>query len=529
VNTVIQPALREYQSSAIEQIRAQYRAGVLKVVLHMATGSGKTRVFCEILGLAHARGTRALVVVRGRNLIDQASKRLSRDGVPHGIIMSGRDEDHGALVRVCSIDTLYARRLVPDADLIIIDEAHQTAGDGYRWFIESYPRARFLAVTATPHLKKGMRHVADAVVRPITAAELTEQGFLVPLQYWAPETPDLSAVATTAGDYNQRDLGAAMRKAALSGNIVKTYQRSADGGRAILFAVDVTHSRQIQADFNAAGIPAVHVDATCSDLEREDAIARLTAGDVRVICSVGIMTTGVDIPACDLIIMARPTKSYNLWIQMCGRATRPCPELGKTHAKIFDHAGNVGRHGFLEDEKECCLDGTPPSKAAPTRTCTACYAVFRIGLAACPRCGELMPVKEPVARNKTVDENAVLGRVDEKASAWQRQYVRLVEIARRKNLKPGFVFFKIQEKFGRDAGRLASARLKKEPSWYDEIKRQPIPHSSPTSCSPTAPERTSHSGKMLPESARSADTQSDSDSSAQPISSDSEPVDNSWQ
>lgn len=456
--------LRDYQVKALDEIREHYRCGARKVLLHMSTGSGKTATFCEVLKLAHAKGTMALVVVRGRKLIAQASARLDREEVPHGIIMAGASRETYENIRVCSIDTLHRRGQVPEASLIVIDEAHQTAGDGYKWFLEQYPTARILAVTATPHLKRGMRHVADTVVWPITAKELTVQGYLVPLRYWTPETPDLGAIKTTASDYNQKELGAAMRKAALSGNVVKTYQEKGHGRRAILFAVDIEHSRQLVDQFTAAGIAAGHIDATCTDEERDAAIGRLERGEILVLCNVGVLTTGVDIPPCDLIIMARPTKSYNLWIQMIGRGTRPCLETEKSDCFVFDHAGNVARHGLLEQERECQLDGVPPGTAPMIKTCGQCFAICPTFASVCPVCGAPFEEQKKPERNKETDETAELRLYA--LPMWEDELERLIRVGKKACYKAGFVYHQMKNLYGEEIAKKSWKILRrKEPEW----------------------------------------------------------------
>ncbi len=456
--------LRNYQVRALDEIRAAYRQGIKRVLLFMPTGGGKTKVFSELLKLAHAKGTLALVVVRGRKLIAQASARLTRDGVPHGILMAGASRNTFENIRVCSIDTLYARGNIPNADLIVIDEAHQTGGDGYKWFLDQYKDKYILAVTATPHLKRGMRHVADTVVRPITATELTDQGFLVPLRYWTPETPDLDGVKSTAADYNQKDLGVAMRKAALSGNVVKTYQENGNGRRAILFAVDLEHSRQLVEQFVAAGIPAAHIDANCTDAERDAAIARLESKEIQVLSNVGVLTTGVDVPPVELIIMARPTKSYNLWIQMIGRGTRPCAEVEKSDCFVFDHAGNVSRHGLLEQERECNLDGRPPGEAPKVKQCMACYAWCGHFASSCSVCGAAFPEQKKAERNKETDEGASL-----KVYAlppWEAELARLVKVGKAAGYKPGFIYHRMKNMYGDETAKKAWKTLRrKEPQW----------------------------------------------------------------
>lgn len=469
--------LRDYQTEALDQVRAHYRAGRRRVLLHLATGGGKTATFCELLKKAYEKSTPSLVAVRGRKLIDQASARLEREGVPHGIIMSGRDMGHHELVRVCSIDTLYRRRIAPPADFIVIDEAHQTGGEGYRWFLDQYPEAFLLPVTATPHLKRGLRHVADEVVYPISASELTARGFLVPLRYFAPETPNLEDISTSGDDYNGKELGEKMRETALSGGIVTHYQRLAAGKRALLFAVDVAHSRQLLGQLQAAGIPAAHVDANTPDAERAAAIARLERGEIKVLSNVGVLTTGVDIPACEAIIMARPTKSYNLWIQMIGRATRPCASIAKTQALILDHAGNVAAHGFLEHERPCMLDGAQKLSPPPVSQCGACCAWFpptdavkRDGKRHCPACGaELVAEERDAARRTEVDEAKEL--IEYLAEPWENELNQLIATAIKRNMKKGFVWHKIQEKYGDEIGKKAWQRLRKMPEWFNEEKR----------------------------------------------------------
>lgn len=472
--------LRDYQLKAVNEVRSLYQSGKRRVLLQLSTGGGKTATFCDFLKKAHAKGTPSLVAVRGRKLIDQASARLQREDVPHGIIMSGRDMGHYELVRVASIDTLYRRRLAPPASFIVIDEAHQTAGEGYSWFLEQYPEAFILAVTATPHLKRGMRHVADEVVYPISAAELTAQGYLVPLRYFAPETPDLGDISTSGDDFNGKELGEKMQEAALSGGIVEHYQRLAAGKRALLFAVNVAHSRQLLEQFTAAGIACAHIDAKTPDENRAAAVAALERGEIKVLSNVGVLTTGVDIPACEAIIMARPTKSYNLWIQMVGRATRPCPDIGKTHALIIDHAGNVEAHGFLEHERLCNLDGGVSSGNLRITTCEACLAKFDPALVPrckcsqalgrfCPACGAWFPKEDAIVRRTDIDEEKEL--IEIIAEPWEVEFHRLVQVAQRKNLKKGFVGFKIEEQFGDEAGKKAWNRLRRLPDWFNAAKR----------------------------------------------------------
>lgn len=372
--------LRPYQEKAISEIRELYSKGERKVLLHLATGGGKTLIFCTIMKGVQERSKRAMLVVRGKKLVDQASKRLDREGVDHGVIMSGHWRYRPNLsIQVCSIDTLYARRKkldLPQFDLIVIDEAHYAVSPSFRWLVEKYAGTFFLPVTATPHVKDGLRHVADHVVYPITIRELIEQNYLVGPEYYAPSTPDLSRVKVDSrtGDFDLGDLEKAMSGSKIYGDMIASYKRFAFNRPTLLFCVSVEHSKNIEATFNAAGISTEHIDAKMPTQERNEVLERLESGLTKVVTNVGIFTTGVDIPSLGCVMLARPTKSYNLYIQILGRGTRAFP--GKKNFIVLDHADCINRHGLIECEKLCNLDGENDTDKPVTITCSECYHVW---------------------------------------------------------------------------------------------------------------------------------------------------------
>lgn len=434
----------------------------------MATGGGKTLTFCTIVKLAHKKNTASLVVVRGVKLIQQASERLTREGVEHGIYQGQSSFGNHHLVQVCSIDTLYRRKIMPPAKLIIIDEAHQTTGNGYKWFLEQYPDAKILAVSATPHLRQGLRHIADVVVYPISINELIERGYLVPPRYFAPDEPDLKDVRVSKGEYNEKDLEMVMRKSALKGSIPEHYKKLADGRPALLFAVSVNHSKQVVEQLNAAGVPAGHVDADTPDKERYLAIGRLISGEIKVLSNVGILTTGFDCPPVSCIIMARPTLSYNLHIQMLGRGTRPHP--GKENFIVIDHAGNMMRHGFIEAEPMAELDARPKRKKSdgpsepPMVKCQECAGLYHPSLDKCPYCEAINDNK--IAKIRTDKSELKEITLD---SIWI--YIeRLMQEAKLRGFEKGWIIHTIERKFGKNILEIYKPRifrLKKWPSKRD--------------------------------------------------------------
>ena len=449
--------LRHYQTAAITAIRhAFYAANKKRVLLHMATGAGKTVIFCYIIKALSEKGVPVMMVVKGRQLVDQASRRLEREGVDHGVRMAGHKRWRPELpVQVCSIDTLRSQRSAPKATVIIIDEAHQATTASYTALLAQYPDALRLAVTATPY-NEGMHEHADMVVKPISLKGLISEGFLVPPKYYAPFVPNLKGVKIQGDDYNQKQLAAATDTDELVANIVETWRLKGENRPTICFCVRIAHSQHVAARFNSQGIPAKHLDADSTDGERRQGIEDLESGRLKVITNVGLFGTGVDIPFLSCIIDARATQSYNRYVQTLGRGTRPAP--GKDNFLILDHAGNVYRHGFIENEPEAFLQVTKAKgKSTPgVRTCMVCYAVFLPG-GKCPN-GCAGAIAEDIDEREGVLKEIV------SLPPEQLELLRLRRIKREKGYKEGWVYHKMVDRFGADI--TATVMPKREvPAW----------------------------------------------------------------
>lgn len=457
---------RPYQQQSIDEIKNEFKKGNKKVLLWLATGGGKTFIFSRMVKEAAARGKRAIIVVRGRKLVDQASQRLFREHVPHGVLMAGHWNYRPQLpIQVCSIDTLIARGLKPEADLIILDEAHLATSEGYKQFLAQYDTF-VVAVTATPYVDKGLRHVADAIVHPIKMLGLIELGYLVPFRYFAPAEPDLSdvKVSSSTKDYVSDQLEQAMVAGQLTGKIIDHWIKIANGLPTICFAVNVHHSKLLVEKFRAAGVAAEHCDADVPDAERNEIIKRVESGETKVVCNVGIFCTGVDIPSLGAIIMARPTKSKNLYIQQAGRGTRIFP--GKENCILLDHAGNINRHGLPTDEPDVDLDGREEKKhVKESKICKNCFAVYRASK--CPECGVEAPPAPAIEIAETNDELRELTNIE--IDPIKRMLKDLQKQAKQKARKPAWAFYKLIDRFGYES---AKPYL---PEWFVKRYNEPGP------------------------------------------------------
>lgn len=388
--------LREHQERALEALRASYASGHHRPVLQLPTGAGKTRVAAEIIksGLARYPGRRIVFCVPALALIDQTAEAFWAEDVRDiGVIQANNAMTNPhRMVQIASVQTL-ARRTLPDAGLVIVDECHRASKAIEAW-MASQPELPFIGLSATPWAR-GMGLWYDDLIIAATTSELIEAGFLAPFRVFAASHPDLSGVATVAGDYKEDQLSAVMSAAPLVGDVVRTWLERAPQLPTLVFAVDRAHAYHLQTAFQAAGIAAEYQDANTTDDERRGIRKRFQGGQTRVVCNVGTLTTGVDWDV-RCLVMARPTKSEMLYVQIIGRALRTAP--GKAEALILDHSDNTLRLGFVTDISYPSLDdGKPkPKKKAETKDgealpkeCPECHNLRPPRVLACVVCGHI--------------------------------------------------------------------------------------------------------------------------------------------
>jgi hypothetical protein len=196
------------------------------------------------------------------------------------------------------------------------------------------------------------------------------------------------------GDFTANSAKAA-QKAEMIGDVVESYLAHIPGKQAIVFASGVQDAKDIAEQFRARGVPATALDGTNNDGHRMDQVARFETGETRILTNVDLFGEGFDVPACEAVIMARPTASFGLFVQQFGRALRPFE--GKTHGVIIDHVGNVVRmaakHGLPDTPRTWTLwqdqtrktNGNPD--AVPVRVCPECLLTYEAVVFKCPYCG----------------------------------------------------------------------------------------------------------------------------------------------
>lgn len=451
--------LRDYQETAIDNLRHALSVRE-KPVLSSPTGSGKTRIASEIFALARAKNRRVVFVVPFISLINQTWKAFSNAGIDDremGVIQANHElTDWRMPVQIASAQTLERRPTLPEADIVIFDECHIQRKIYQRWMNEN-PKAHFIGLSATPWAV-GMDDIWSKMIVVSTLSDLIQKGHLSPFRYFAPAQPDLTDVRTARGDYVEADLERAMNRPDLIADIINTWKDRGEDRPTFCFCVNRKHAQEVQSQFEKAGIPAGYVDAFTPVEEREALIDQLRNGDLKVICNIGTMTTGVDAPFVSCIILARPTQSEMLFIQIVGRGLRI--DSGKKDCLILDHSNtaiNLGRpdeihyDDFLSGAQKKAGKQEREKKAKQPRICPSCQFVLLPGEKDCPSCGYKMPAPKSdvnVADGELVElgANGKAGKStrDEKQSF----YSGLLWIAREKAYSNGWAAHKYKAKFG---------------------------------------------------------------------------------
>ena len=400
------------QKDFVNSLRGAFAAGHRSVLGVASPAFGKTVVAGYISESVVGRGGSVWFLVHRRNLLRQTSGSFWRSKIAHGLITSGKGRSPHP-VQVGTIGTVFSRlESLNPPTMLFIDEAHLSRGNMFETVIKWAKDAGSLVIglTGTPIRldNKPLGGLYDHMVEAVSTRWLIENGRLSDYEmYSSPVAPDLSSVKTQAGDYNRGDLHEAMDKPHITGCAVSHYKKFADGMIAVCYCVNVAHSKSTAAQFNAAGIPAVHVDASTTDKELTEACEGLASGKYKVLVNCELVIEGFDLSAqvgeditIECCILLRPTQSKARYLQMVFRALRKKPNP----AIILDHAGCCLRHGMPDDPQEWSLE---PRKKGSRRqydngpsigvqVCDHCYFSFRSGVIECPNCGEVVPLRERI-------------------------------------------------------------------------------------------------------------------------------------
>lgn len=440
--------LRPYQNDLVEQVRQAWRDGFKAPCIVLGCGGGKSCIVAEIARRTTWNGKRVLFLVHRRELVDQIFRTFVRWGV---------------LMDLCEIGMVqtFTRRLkkLKKPALIITDENHHSLAQSYKRIYEHFSDVPRVGVTATPVRLNGdgLGDVNDKLIIGVSTKWLIENHCLAPYDYYAPDIADLTGLHTKMGEYVTSDIEKAMIKKAVFGDVIRYYKQLADGKKAICYCSSIKHSEKTAEAFNAAGIPARHIDGGTPKAERNKIISDFRSGSITILCNVDLISEGFDVPDCECSILLRPTHSLTLFIQQSMRCMRYRPNK---RAVIIDHVGNYARHGMPDDDREWTLEKKKHNKIQQEKEqstkvlqCPECFYTFSLdaldgGEKKCPRCGFIFPSKERKIEFK--EETKLIKvtgfKLDYAGPEQCQSYAELTEYAKAHGYKVGWAYYQAKKR-----------------------------------------------------------------------------------
>ena len=426
--------LRDYQIDLVDRVKTRLDRGE-KVMVQSVTGSGKSVMF----GAISANYPRVLLLVHRIELVHQAAKHIQlwcdREV---GIIAAGEIYNPNATIQVASIQTICRRNYQSQYDLCIVDEAHHIVAQAYYSVISRLnPSCRLVGFTATPWRLdgSGFANIFDAIEIGESVKKLIKAGYLSKFVLYADpgnngiedkQLFSLEKVGNFGGEYSLADLARDNNARDVAAQLYSAWGRYAQDKQTVIFALNIEHSQTIAAYFTWAGVTAAHLDANSPTDERVEMMRKFVAGEIKVLSNVGLFDEGVDIPALECIVMARPTKSLTRFLQMSGRVLRPHPE--KEHGIIIDMTGNWLEHGLPDFDRLWNLEGNPPTPRAKVKRNEKDIVEVVIE-------PELF---KPSAKPKVMEQISTDG-------VWEERLAGLFEKQKAKNYKSGWVIFRLKE------------------------------------------------------------------------------------
>ena len=405
--------LRDYQANAIRDVYKWLSQNQGNPCIVAPTGSGKAWIcagLCEDM-LRRKPDGKILVLSHVKELLVQDADKIIQvwPSAPVGIYSAGLGTKDINTITVAGIQSIWKKGSeLGKIDLVIVDEAHlisNTDSGMYRTLLadlqEINPAMRVIGLTATPYrlgqgmLTEGKEAIFTALLESVGIEELIKRGYLAKLTSTFTDMKlDVEGVKKVQGDYEKHELESRVNNFDNNTRIVEeTIRRAKDRRAWLVFCVSVSHAEALRDDFIAHGITAATITGKTSAAERERIFSEFKAGKIRALTNVGVATTGFDYPDIDVIVMARPTLSPGLYMQMSGRGMRVKSPGHYKDCLVLDFAGNIERHGaitkIIPPRRTVSRNKNPRPETLGEmfKECPKCHKVIMKRARICQHCG----------------------------------------------------------------------------------------------------------------------------------------------
>lgn len=345
--------LRDYQREALEALHKSEAGGLRRGLVAHPTGTGKTVTFSHLIAMRSQH--RSIVLAHRDELVRQTVDKITAIAPELKVgVVKAEKNDVGAPVVVASVQTVSRpdrlHQVNPDFGTVVVDEAHHATADTWTNILGHLGSFRddgplTAGFTATPARGDGagLGSVWQEVVHRRSIREMIAGGYLCPISGQTVGTDvDLSRVRVRHGDLVDTEVGNELVRSGAIDQIAGGYVEYASDRKGIAFTPTVATAVALAQALAERGISAEAIHAQMPLDQRREILARLRSGQTQVVTNCAVLTEGFDEPSIECVVIARPTKSHSLYVQMIGRGTRLYP--GKADLLVLDVAGASGRH-----------------------------------------------------------------------------------------------------------------------------------------------------------------------------------------
>ncbi|KAL9130528.1 MAG: hypothetical protein Q9217_001296 [Psora testacea] len=347
--------LRKYQEECIQSVLAYVRNGQKRLGISLATGSGKTVIFTQLIDrirTTNERATQTLILVHRRELVEQAAQHCA-NAYPSKTIEIEMGNTHASGVADITVASIWSivsgdrmTKFEPSRfKLVLVDEAHHIVAASFTKALRHFGLLKefnaeqspvLVGVSATFSRFDGLRlsDAIDHIVYHKDYVDMIGEKWLANVIFTTVRSKaDISKVkSASTGDFQVGELSRAVNTPETNDVTVRAWMARAAGRKSTLvFCVDLAHVSDLTATFRRHGIDARFVTGDTSKQLRSKRLDGFKNGGFPVLLNCGVFTEGTDIPNIDCILLARPTKSRNLLVQMIGRGMRLHQQKANCH------------------------------------------------------------------------------------------------------------------------------------------------------------------------------------------------------
>ena len=332
--------LRNYQHNIKQSLASEWNQHC-SVMVQMPTGTGKTHLLASVIydWLEEAEHKSVWIVAHRRELVEQIEETVARYGI------TPKD----GIVNVLSIQWLsrhFDDMKNERPSLIVIDEAHHALAETYKELWLRYPEAKKLGMTATPCRlnRKGFTDLFEVLITSDGIADFIKQGWLSPFDYVSihSNSEDQRLIdglekRGADGDFQVKEMDTVLNKKPSIERLYESVRQYADKKKGIVYAISISHARNIAEYYKKQGLNAVAIDSKTPAKVRKQLVEDFRQSKIQVLVNVDVFSEGFDCPDVEFIQLARPTLSLAKYLQQVGRGLRKTE--GKESCMIIDNVG----------------------------------------------------------------------------------------------------------------------------------------------------------------------------------------------